>query len=731
MFSINCLEIMATKEQWINNKPLYKNLLSESDYDNFDTYQETHPTATFSKRFFFNDFYYHNQYGDLKPRPKEERTLPDDFFGENINIQAIVGKNGSGKSSLMDLIYLVINDFCYLFERGNKRRRPGAAEMYFVRGLYATLYFSTDAIPYELVIEDNRAIFKKSNATEPIIKTILNELGSSITQDQKKFATKRFSDTEISNIVDQFFYTIVSNYSMQSFVDSNYIKKVFRHIDDIDVQKGNYKKEYTNYDYNKEFDNISDCEQSWISPIFHKNDGYIRPIVLNPYRDNGIVDLTNEFELSKDHFCSLMIFSKIKENVYFFKPYSFAKIKAIFSPHKFSKWCHDIYVKNISRDQYDYIDSSFFLFRISDWLKKYGKEHLLTKKIIDKFNLKQSNTHQDLFWYSIIYIEFKLIKIATKYTSFLKFRNLFKFQDQQDTPTISISDETLLVELLTIISNDKSHITKKIRRVVNFLLNEANYAYDEQFVFHITINNYKKIFENLDVFSPQEIDDFLPPPFFEWRVYLNKLDKTNNIIIEKESSTPLEISYNQLSSGEIQFLQTLSIHAYHIMNLASISDDSGHPKYKNFNLVFDELEISFHPEMQRQFVNRLINALNDLSLSGKHYINIFVITHSPFVLSDIPACNTLFLEDGSSNTTKKGHTFAQNIGDMMYDSFFMEKTIGDFAEGKIRKLIKKRFEKDPTKKQLLMSDAEEQAVLNCIGDPVIRSLIDEIEANDD
>ena len=57
--------------------------------------------------------------------------------------------------------------------------------------------------------------------------------------------------------------------------------------------------------------------------------------------------------------------------------------------------------------------------------------------------------------------------------------------------------------------------------------------------------------------------------------------------------------------------------------------------------------------------------------------------------------------------------------------------IGDFAEGKIRKLIKKRFEKDPTKKQLLMSDAEEQAVLNCIGDPIIRSLIDEIEAIDD
>ena len=68
---------------------------------------------------------------------------------------------------------------------------------------------------------------------------------------------------------------------------------------------------------------------------------------------------------------------------------------------------------------------------------------------------------------------------------------------------------------------------------------------------------------------------------------------------------------------------------------------------------------------------------------------------------------------------------------MMYDSFFMEKTIGDFAEEKLRKLIQKRLEKNSKKKQKLMSDVEEQAVLSSIGDPVIRSLIDEIEANDD
>jgi hypothetical protein len=123
-----------------------------------------------------------------------------------------------------------------------------------------------------------------------------------------------------------------------------------------------------------------------------------------------------------------------------------------------------------------------------------------------------------------------------------------------------------------------------------------------------------------------------------------------------------------------------------------------------------------------------------MGLNEQCTFNIFLITHSPFILSDIPRSNILYMEtekDKAKNKKLPTHTFAQNIGDMMYDSFFMEKTIGNFAEEKLRKLIQKRLEKNSKKKQKLMSDVEEQAVLSSIGDPVIRSLIDEIEANDD
>ena len=217
------------------------------------------------------------------------------------------------------------------------------------------------------------------------------------------------------------------------------------------------------------------------------------------------------------------------------------------------------------------------------------------------------------------------------------------------------------------------------------------------------------------------IDECLPPSFFEYELLFkkNKQDIVN---------------YNQLSSGELQLFQTLSIHAYHIENLISIHSNPNNyrPKYNNFNLIFDELEICFHPEYQRQFVKRLTNMLNAIVFQkDQFYFNIFLITHSPFILSDIPACNILYLKEGSPDTSHNRISFAQNIGDMMYDSFFMEKTIGDFAEEKIRRLVRKKLEKNSDKKQELMSDAEEQALLKAIGDPVIRSLIDEIEANDD
>ena len=96
-FSINCLEITASKEIVEQNGSIYKNLLSSKDFENTE--------FCLPKRFFFNDYYKRepDAEGMLVQNTKENRIDTDLFFGKNINIQAIVGMNGCGKSSLLDL----------------------------------------------------------------------------------------------------------------------------------------------------------------------------------------------------------------------------------------------------------------------------------------------------------------------------------------------------------------------------------------------------------------------------------------------------------------------------------------------------------------------------------------------------------------------------------------------------------------------------------------------------
>ena len=128
-FSINCLEITATREQWKASKSLYKNLLSEKDYKKKESNEKI------NKRFFFNDFYGYNQQGELKRVASNKRLNSNYYFGENINIQVVAGKNGSGKSSLMELIYVAINNFACIFT--HLMPRPN----YYANGLYYKLAY--------------------------------------------------------------------------------------------------------------------------------------------------------------------------------------------------------------------------------------------------------------------------------------------------------------------------------------------------------------------------------------------------------------------------------------------------------------------------------------------------------------------------------------------------------------------------------------------------------------
>lgn len=755
MFSINCLEILDECDEH-----LLKNLKIG--------------------KYFFNDRYIKVD-DKLKYNDSSLMNVIPNFWEDKINIQAVVGRNGSGKSTLLDLMYMAINNFSYMFERGNER--PGAEALCYVKELYVNLFFSLNIddkeceaclsckgdeveikiINSDLKIEHSRKSF--SFFLRNVVRKILGRTASKCTLEaekvifekrflidekfcpieEKENAQRGLHDEEIAELVKNFFYTIVSNYSMQSFIYNNYMRDV--RIHQIYSKKGKQIQGDTN-------DSRLLC---WIDSIFHKNDGYTRSIVLNPYRHYGLLDLNREMKLSKERIANLFVWSALKndDERQIFGPYSFEAVQIkmknepVVNPDLDRDFVDRLYrwgarglmpLLNKETLQSDYLtamtDAAITIpkdcigfEKVKHFMtNKAGVETLeifipekidedyLTLNIIDVFQLVKYERVS--FSSSLKYIRYKIIKIVFTYDAYKEYRKMLFCALVCGESEYSKKGD--VVRLLEKIRDDSSHITKKIRRTVNYIIldniREPTAILDKSYFRNKIHNLNKSPFKyNANEISLNNIDDCFPPPFFDYSL---KLQKDVGDSDEKSK----DIDYNLLSSGEIQLLQTLSIHAYHIANLLSVSD--GRPKYDCINLVFDELEVCLHPEMQRQFIYRLVKMLTRIKNKSTHF-NVMIVTHSPFVLSDIPLKQILFLEDGVPKEKRKD-TFAGNIGEMMYDSFFMESTIGAFAEDKLKKLISKIYNKELSKQS-----EEFKQFVNCIGDSVVKNMMKEVEPKND
>ena len=688
-FSVNCLEIIATKEEWKKNKSLYKNLLSENDYKNFEE-EKVRKNEAFKKRFFFNDFYEHNQHGGLE-KNKNYCLNSNVFFEEGINIQAIVGKNGSGKSTLMDLMYMAVNNFAFFFEQG--KARPGADELCYVQGLFLNLYFSVeneDVIhEYKLECKEITKLLKREKGGWPIVCCASFRIGKT-----NKYYKKR-SDKPIISLVENFFYTIVSNYSMQSFISSNYIERT------QDYEGRNQRK-------------------PWINSIFYKNDGYVRPIVLNPFRKSGTIDLANEQNLSKDRATSLFVYAFYGNDgeKKFFRPYCFADLKIKYENAAARNKINKIIVKNkknvrlfaSNQELLEFVDNSASFIHLLEQRFFFKLENQENKKIC------------------VAYVMFKIWNLTQRYVFYSLYKDVIDFNEEG----FFVKNRRSATAFFNRINRDNSHVTKKIKRSLNYLLIRDDLGDSfcgikyfqllrKTYIQKVCESEKKKgteylyfkeknpfaIGEKLSFISPGHVDLCLPPPIFSYELILKG----------EETSKNKKIAYGRLSSGELQLLQTLSVHAYHIANLLSVQEKN-RPRYRNINLIFDEVEICFHPEYQRNFVNRLVEMTNDMKWTDSALVNIFLLTHSPFILSDLPSSNVLYLKDGSMDEASRTNSFAGNIGEMFSSNFFMDDTIGAYATKKLNEIIK-ADKKNISEKKL----EDYEKIIDSVGDSILKKLL--------
>ncbi|CAE6916013.1 AAA domain [Vibrio sp. B1ASS3] len=512
-------------------------------------------------------------------------------------ISSIVGKNGTGKSTIIELLMAAFNNVTS--KTNDYSKVVGLHKLDWIEDINLDFWFETDSI------------YRVSMEGESIEILKYKHDGDDIYVFDVAINTSEFD-------YGSFFYTLNVNYSLHALNS--------RH------------------------------QGEWIERLFHKNDGYQTPIVLEPYRVEGNIDVNVQEALAKQRLLSNILMVESSDSV---DEYSLRNLKDGVNASYLSLHINTEKNSNNSQDEQSIL------------LHDIESEKLLSL-VFDRFSVNIADNDDfylrniKVFDTACKYIINKLYQISSKYATYNEYfdqkRNKFVYANR----------------FISRLYNDHSHITYKIRQAINYIKYDiyrgscrGEIALDEtsQKIHNITKHD-----------SDEKLEYLLPPSFFKVGIYLEN-----------------KVEFSELSSGEKQKIYVISSILYHLRNLDSVSASGNKDliKFNYVNIFLDEVELCFHPELQRTFIYDLRKAINKLNLNYIYGVNFCFVTHSPFLLSDIPSGNIMFLDNNKDKSTSPNklssihqNTFAANVHDLLIDGFFMDSSIGKFAEETIREIVK-------------------------------------------
>jgi len=209
--------------------------------------------------------------------------------------------------------------------------------------------------------------------------------------------------------------------------------------------------------------------------------------------------------------------------------------------------------------------------------------------------------------------------------------------------------------------------------------------------------------------NSSEIRDFIKSPIY--KTFHNFFRNNSGIeFIRIDYQTEEGLRFGDLSDGEKAKILNFSVF------IDSLISDRDH---YNFIMCIDEPDAFLHPNWQKSLINEFYKISEKYAKDKFKNLHIILSSHSPFILSDLPKENVIFLEKGKQVYPFENNqqTFGANIHTILSHGFFMKDGLmGEFAKDKIDIAIKYL-------NQTKLSDDEIiycENIISIIGEPIIK-----------
>lgn len=575
---------------------------------------------------FSNDFHINFDYTDNNNFAFEFKKIDDkiDYFPKNIYINLLVGKNGSGKTTILEIIKNGINEF---YNKDNS-------------DLYFALFL--DETYKQIIIKGNFDGYKLKNNQSRLSDKL-----------DKKLLIK-----QIKQEAQEYRYKIIENNTNYK-IHNIYYTKTTKSYPDI---QANLSKHLLNisdeYLYEKLSEDIQRQYKSTLRSFFQ-----IKKLFDDEIFQNGLLAFyKNRFSFPKD----------------WQKP---QKLSVVFN------------------HQYIITNYSYMLSKTNSNIKDKLEQIYTVVKIHDNSGIPLFN--------------------RMEWDYFIKYLAILNFIIQSNQ---GVGSDVHYEIFQNIPYNEKNDYKNNLDDIVKYFMQE--FEIDRNTSYNIS----KKYFQKIDIII-NKLRKFNDNYYSKGQFLIDITQNINDIleIIELHKSITATVAgflsfrlYPIMSDGHQEFFNLFS-KLYMAINTPF---DNKKPNDNDTILILlDEPDNFLHPEWQRQFIDILVSFLSKNYLN--YNFNIFIATHSPIMLSDIPKQNIIFLRD-FENQKFDGNTLGANIHNILKNGFFLDKTMGEYISKIIENFIQLYY-KDKNQENISLSLHDKiqifDFVIKNIGDKYIQNIL--------